>query len=108
MMTDNWIERLKTKAIPKIVKEIGPARIYVFGSRVKGLATEESDIDLIIISEYFANIPFVQRMSRILRLADFDKHLDVLCYTPTEYEEIKQSSSLIQDALKEQIEITSN
>ena len=104
-MSDKWIDRLKQEAIPRILKEIGSAKIYVFGSRVRGQVTEDSDIDLIIVSNYFTNIPFVQRMSVILRIADFDKHLDIICYTPEEYKKIRYSSSLIQNAIKDQIQI---
>ncbi len=105
LMNDKWINHLKQDAIPRILKEIGPAKIYVFGSRVKGQATEDSDIDLIIVSDYFTNIPFVQRMATILRIADFDKHLDIICYTSEEYEKIRYSSSLIRNVIKEQIQI---
>jgi predicted nucleotidyltransferase len=38
----------------------------LFGSRIKGTATENSDIDVIVVSNAFATIPFIERMSLIL------------------------------------------
>ncbi|GAB4335036.1 MAG: hypothetical protein Kow0099_07380 [Candidatus Abyssubacteria bacterium] len=44
-MSDKWIQRFQEEALPLISKEIKPSRVLIFGSRIKGSATEESDID---------------------------------------------------------------
>ena len=99
-MNDPWIERFTKEALPVIIKELKPSRILFFGSRVTGNATEDSDIDVIIISDYFKEIPFVIRMEKILKLTRFPKHVDYFCYTPEEFMNVKVSSTVIENVLE--------
>ena len=79
-MADSWIEKFKREAVPKIVNEFKPEKILLFGSRMLGADREESDIDVIIVSKMFEDIPFVRRMPLILKMLRFKKHIDVICY----------------------------
>jgi predicted nucleotidyltransferase len=103
-MDDRWINRFQKEALPRIIEVIGPARVLLFGSRVRGKATEDSDIDVIIVSIFFKDIPFIKRMEKVLTIAKFPKHVDYFCYTPEEFDRIKDSSSVIEDALEEYVE----
>lgn len=103
-MSDAWLERFQKEALPRIVREFKPIKVIFFGSRVKGSAREDSDIDVIIISEAFRGIPFIRRMERVLKVARFPKHVDFLCYTPEEFERIKNSSAIVQEAMEEYVE----
>jgi len=98
-MQDVWLEKFKKIAIPKIKENYAPQEIIIFGSRIKQTQNEDSDIDVIIIAEYFHNIPFIKRAAHILKVLRFNKHIDILCYAPEEFEKIKNSSSLLLDAL---------
>ena len=103
-MSDLWIDRFSKDVLPLIVKEFKPEKVMFFGSRVSGGASEESDIDIIIISEAFKNIPFVKRMGKILQLIRFPKHVDYLCYTSEEFSNVKNNSVVIEDALENYLE----
>jgi predicted nucleotidyltransferase len=105
-MTDTWVERYRTEVLPKLADALAPSSILLFGSRVSGNARPESDLDVIIVAEAFAGIPFVRRMAYVLGLARFPKHVDYLCYTPEEFARIKESSSVVQSALQECAELT--
>jgi uncharacterized protein len=100
---DPWIKKYNSDILPIISKKIKPEKIYLIGSRVSGRAKKDSDIDIIVVSEYFHSIPFIDRMEKLLKLGRFEKHIDYLCYTPEEFEEIKNSSSIIQDAMQNYI-----
>jgi len=102
-MRDRWIEKFIEEAVPKIVKEIKPSRIIIFGSRARGDARETSDIDVIVVSDYFRGITFLRRMPMLLRLVKFEKHIDFLCYTEDEFEEIKEKSIVVNSALKDSL-----
>jgi hypothetical protein len=39
----------------------------------------------------------------VMRSVRFQKYVDYLCYTPEEFETIKDASSVIEDALEESI-----
>ena len=100
MTADTWLERFKREALPKIIVEFKPEKILLFGSRIKGTANEDSDIDVIVVSNAFANIPFIERMSLILKMIRFPKHIDFICYSPEEFQRIKDKSSVLMDALE--------
>jgi predicted nucleotidyltransferase len=99
-MKDKWLQRFKNEVVPILVKEFKPENVIVFGSRVTGNANKDSDIDVVIIAQSFKGIPFIKRMPMALRKARFPKHIDYICYTPNEFDNIKNKSSLIIDALE--------
>jgi predicted nucleotidyltransferase len=100
MNPDTWLERFKREALPKLIAELKPEKILLFGSRIKGTADESSDIDVIVVSNAFANIPFIERMPLILKMIRFPKHIDFICYSSEEFERIKNKSSVLMDALE--------
>ncbi len=102
-MNDYWIERFKKEALPKIIEEFHPEKVFLFGSRIKGEAREESDIDVILVAKAFSKIPFLKRMPMVIRKTRFPKHVDYICYSPEEFERIKQTSSVVMDALENSI-----
>ncbi|MBI5036109.1 nucleotidyltransferase domain-containing protein [Candidatus Micrarchaeota archaeon] len=79
------------------------ARIYLFGSQARGNANENSDFDLIIISEKFQKIPFVDRGGNIWRKTSAALPADLLCYTPEEFARISKTSVVLKDALKDAV-----
>ncbi len=76
------------------------SRIYLFGSRARGDAKENSDFDLIIINEKFNETPFVDRAGEIWLKSDVIIPADLLCYTPEEFERISKTSIVLKDAMK--------
>lgn len=105
MSQDEWLERFRNEALPSIIQHIHPERIIVFGSRARGHAHEDSDIDIIVISHFFRNIPFLERMPLMMKIASFPKHVDYLCYTPEEFARVRSTSSIIIDAMSDPLEI---
>ena len=76
------------------------ARIFLFGSRANGNAKPGSDYDLIIVSEGFKPITFVNRPGMIWRKTLVGIAADLLCYTPKEFEKASKTSYVLKDALK--------
>jgi predicted nucleotidyltransferase len=74
--------------VQTIMREVDPERIYLFGSRARGDARVDSDIDLLIVE----NEPFglersrLKEMNRIHRsLSSFRVPKDVLVYSIDEF-----------------------
>ena len=74
--------------VQAIVREVGPERIYLFGSRARGEARQDSDVDLLIV----VREPFgpehsrFQEINRVYRaLSSFRIPNDVLLYSSDEF-----------------------
>lgn len=72
-------------------QELKISRIIVFGSRAKDTATNESDIDIIIVSEDFKRKNIFKRAdmtkdAEIRTIRKFMVPLDIITMTPEEYE----------------------
>jgi predicted nucleotidyltransferase len=79
--------------LSKCLKEKGlrVSKIIVFGSQAKGTATEESDIDIVIVSEDFKRKNIFKRAdltkdAEIRTIRKFMVPLDIITMTPEEYE----------------------
>jgi predicted nucleotidyltransferase len=59
--------------VPVIRKDIAPEKILIFGSRVRGKPHEDSDLDVIIVSDFFKGIKFVKRMTIVLKKYNFQR-----------------------------------
>lgn len=99
-MKDKWLERFKAEILPVLAEEFNPLQVILFGSRTRGNARESSDIDVILVSDGFEQIPFLKRMPFILNRISFPRHIDFICYTPDEFRRIGPSSSLLAEALE--------
>lgn len=66
LQSDTVLKSFIENVIPVIKKDLSPSKILIFGSRVSGKATDESDIDVIIVSEFFKGIKFIKRMAVVL------------------------------------------
>ena len=102
---DLWISRFSDEVLPQLNRYFSPEKIIIFGSRAKGEATYDSDIDVILISEVFNGIKFIKRMAMVLKKISFSKHIDFICYSPDELERVRKSSAIIQDALQNGVEL---
>ena len=96
---DPWVVKFRDEAVPLIKERFHPKTILVFGSRVQNIKDEESDLDIIIVSDSFSEIPFINRYAMIFKEIKFPIHIDYICYTPEEFEMAKTSSIIIHDAI---------
>lgn len=81
------IENIKKQ----IVEKFRPVDIILFGSHAKGLARRQSDIDICVITETENKRKLVQD---ILLEIDYDVNLDVVVYTPTQWQQYKDDKAM--------------
>jgi len=91
--------------VEKLKKKINIERVIVFGSRARGDYLADSDVDLIIISKDFEEVPFYERMDKLILLWESPLDLKALCYTPEEFEQKKKEIGIVAEAVEEGIEI---
>jgi predicted nucleotidyltransferase len=89
--------------IISIIRRINPEKIYLFGSYATESFDEQSDIDLLIIAPSHER-PLERRLKLRRMLSEYDRKfgLDLLVYTPDEFEMLeKETSSFIYSAIKQ-------
>ncbi len=89
--------------LPTLRRRLAPLRVIAFGSRVRGDALSTSDLDLILVSPWFASVPLLTRPVAVLELLDYPAGLELLCYTPEEFEERRQELGIVRVAVEEGI-----
>lgn len=80
-------------------------RLTVFGSVARGSYERDSDVDLIIVGDEFKGKSVLKRAVPFYLEWDPLCPVDILCYTPEEFESKKRQVSIVQEALKEGIEV---
>jgi hypothetical protein len=80
-------------------------RAILFGSCATGEWIEESDIDLILVSDDFEGVFFPDRTSLVHKYWPYRHGLDVLCYTRREFEKKRKMLGIVQTALEEGISL---
>ncbi len=78
---------------------LGAERVILFGSLATGNVGKASDIDLIIVKE--TDKRFLDRADEFYLAIDPTKAMDILVYTPQEFEAMQATSSFIRRAVPE-------
>jgi uncharacterized protein len=89
--------------LPTLRERLAPLQAIAFGSRARGDALSTSDLDLILVSPWFGSVPFLRRPVEVLEALDYPSGLELLCYTPQEFEEKRNEFGIVRVALEEGI-----
>ena len=98
-------EQILDEMVQVIVREIDPERVYLFGSRARGNARPDSDVDLLIVETEPPSHPG-SRWGKLVRLSQllgrFRVPNDVLIYSRPEVERWRTSiNHVVARALRE-------
>jgi hypothetical protein len=92
--------------VKKVAGKYKVERAILFGSRARGDHFNDSDYDVIIVSPDFQGIFFTERIARMYEFWEyFPLDIEPICYTPEEFEKKKNQIGIVQQAVKEGIEI---
>lgn len=81
-----WLE----KGVARLVGEVEPERVILFGSWARGTATRRSDIDLCVI--WKTDLAPLDRIGKVLMiLKDAPRPVEAVAYTPKELERLEAS-----------------
>lgn len=98
--------RAKLKEFGKALnKSFSIRKMILFGSRARNDHLFNSDVDVIIVSDYFEGMNYIRRMHKVVGFWDEDLLLEPLCYTPEEFEMKKREIGIVRQAVKDGIEI---
>lgn len=80
-------------------------QFLLFGSRARNEELLTSDADLLVVSEDFSGTKFRHRPEKILEFWSDVVDLEVLCYTPDEFEEMKNRIGIVRQAVADAVDI---
>lgn len=102
---DERVSRFRAEALPRLLHRFRPTKVIVFGSRVRGEALRDSDLDLLIVAEGFRGVPWLERPVRVMEECDIRFAVELLCYTPEEYERKRQELGIVRTASEEGVDL---
>ena len=79
--------------------------MYLYGSRARGDYLKHSDADVILVSDNFEHIPFLERIISVSKEWSWKIPLEVFCYTKKEFAKKEKESVYMKKILKEAIAI---
>lgn len=89
--------------LPTLRERLAPLRVIAFGSRVRGEALATSDLDLVLVSPSFGALPYLKRPLAVLELLGYPSGLELLCYTPEEFEQKRHELGIVRVAVEQGI-----
>jgi predicted nucleotidyltransferase len=91
ILNDKRSLKIRIAEFLQAVNELFPIdKALLFGSTAKQTRHPDSDVDLIIVSERFTNLATLDRVSELLKLWPYVEDLELLTYTPREFELIRE------------------
>jgi hypothetical protein len=94
-------EQLLRDFIARVNSVFPLSHAYLFGSRARGDALFSSDYDILLVSEAFEGLDFSERMRRVCEHWTAREGLEVLCYTPEEFDRKRRQICIVKQAAEE-------
>ena len=98
-------EDVIAEMVERIVREVDPERVYLFGSRARGDAREDSDVDLLVVQREEPGVEldtYRQEVRLWEALSQFRVAKDILVYPAAEVERRRKwLNHVIAHALRE-------
>jgi len=91
---------ITVKQINTALAELELEEVFLFGSHASGTATEQSDLDLVVvvpedprISDFSGRVHWIQKIRRALDASGMRVGKDILVYSPSQWQELQASDS---------------
>jgi len=91
------LERELSRWLPLLIAHEQPDKIILFGSYCTGQMSEWSDLDMVIVKSTQA--PFLDRTRQVLALLKPRAGVDVLVYTPQEFEQLSRERTFLRQEI---------
>jgi uncharacterized protein len=100
---DTRLKQFQEEFLPRLLRGFHPTLVIAFGSRARGEGLSHSDLDLLIVSESFGSIRWLDRSTEVLEALQLPFGTDLLCYTPAEYERKREELGIVRTATEQGI-----
>jgi HEPN domain-containing protein len=103
--TDDRVASFRRDVLPALVEKFRPGKVLVFGSRARGEAHADSDLDVLIVSPAFRDMAWLDRMAWVREDCGIRSDAELLCYTPEEYERKVGELGIVRVATLEGVDL---
>ncbi len=104
LAADPLVRLLVDDYLPRIRRSRGPVDVWLFGSRVRDDWMEESDLDVILVSERFAEA-WPERIAALIREIRLVDPIQFFCYTPDEFGRKRLELGFLREAMTEAVPV---
>lgn len=87
-----------TKAIQEFQRATRIQQVIVIGSHATAQAGPDSDVDLVLIDPRFEGIKSFRRARGLHKSWSSPQPVDFLCYTPEEFERLRDRPTVVREA----------
>jgi predicted nucleotidyltransferase len=98
---DTQAKESRLERVVRCLQPLKPVKIVLFGSAARGQDDRLSDLDVVVVAEDVAP-RFVDRIGDAIGLIDADFALDILVYTPAEYEGMLRQRNVLIETVEQE------
>lgn len=91
------LDRELARWLPLLIAHEQPEKIILFGSYPAGHISEWSDVDIVLVKDTSAS--FLDRAKQVLALLQPQVGVDLLVYTPQEYEQLVRERTFVREEI---------
>ena len=103
MAKETDIQRITKRYIQKLARSMTINKAILTGSWATGKYLEDSDVDLIIVSDDFSKMTLSERLSYLQKNWKNRVPLEAFGYTVEEFQKLRQRSTYVRDAIRDGI-----
>ena len=100
MAKETDIQRITKRYVHRLDRSITVNKAILTGSWATGRYLEDSDVDLIIVSDDFSKMPISERLSYLQKKWTSKIPLEAFGYTVEEFRALRQRSTYVKDAVR--------
>ncbi len=103
MATEKTVHRLVSEYVERLNRRIKVRKAILTGSWANGSYLEDSDVDLVVVSDDFVDMPLPRRLVYLQKYWKGRLPLEAFGYTTAEFQDLARKSSYVKDAIRQGI-----
>ncbi len=105
MATEKRVQRIVREYVSRLARNIAVKQAILTGSWARGSYLEDSDVDLIVVSDDFERMDLPERLVYLQKSWTDKLALEAFGYTTSEFRRLRRNSSYVRDAVQHGIPI---
>ena len=106
MAKETDIQRIAERYVRRLAQGITVKKAILTGSWATGTYLEDSDVDLIIVSDDFSKMPISKRLNYLQKKWTNKIPLEAFGYTVDEFRKLSQRSTYVKDSIRDGVVLT--